>query len=468
MTGALYPHLRNQLGVAIASRASALAMVFLYGYLMPVEDYGVLNVYTAYLWIFGILMTLNLYTAVGRYVYREDVDFPSFLGTTLLLVTALYVAASALVLFHLERVAAWLGLPAQALPIALVVVYATVLESVMTQVTIAEQKSGTLFAVMATKAVALVALSVVLLLLYTERKYLGVLHADLACNLLLIVFFLVWLGRRARFRPRMDHLRYMAAYAVPLIPYMLSLTLLSQFDRVQIDRHFGKVETGLYSLAYNFGILFVILATVILNASTAPFFANMNRGDHAKVVRDAQSIAAVMAVLSLGVVLFGEPVAAWIAPLRYREALELIPPIAAGGFFLATFQVWVRILAWAHQTWLISLIALVGVMAKLGLNEWLLPKFGYPVAAATSLAAYGAMCVACIVFANRVLVGARIPLGHMLLQAALIVGIAGFGWWVQLPAPLDAVSRLALFGLGIWLLRNELAAFRHINRVAAA
>jgi len=52
--------------------------------MMGVADYGVLNLFQSYLWIFALVLSLNLHVAIGRYIYLPEAEFESFLGTTLL------------------------------------------------------------------------------------------------------------------------------------------------------------------------------------------------------------------------------------------------------------------------------------------------------------------------------------------------------------------------------------------------
>ena len=106
-------HIVNHMGVAIASKFVPLASIFIYSRFMTVQDYGVINLFMSYIWIFAIVMSLNLHTGIGRYIYTVDTEFGSFLGTSLLAIGAIYLVTSSIVLFNLERFSMLLGLPSQ-------------------------------------------------------------------------------------------------------------------------------------------------------------------------------------------------------------------------------------------------------------------------------------------------------------------------------------------------------------------
>ena len=245
----------------------------------------------------------------------------------------------------------------------------------------------------------------------------------------------------------------MIRYALPLIPYMLGLTLLSQFDRVLIDRFYGKEATGLYSLSYNVGVLLLMVATAILNALNPSFFRSLNSRDNDQVHRDARFVFSVAAIATSALVLLGVDVANNMLPMRYAEGFALIPTVAFSGLCFVIFQIWVRVLAFAHCTVTISVLTFACALLNIGLNLWLLPTHGWPVAAWTTVATYTAMSVACVIAVNRLGIISTIRLwregGWVIALGALVIFLNKYS------VPLTA--RLVILAGIVWLLRNDLA-----------
>lgn len=390
----------NQLGVAIASKLVPLAAVFFYSRMMSVADYGVLNLFQSYLWIFALALSLNLHVAIGRYIYQPGAAFESFLGTTLLSVGAIFVVGSIAILAFADLTSAMLGVPQLLLPLMLVTVAGQLAESLMTQISIYDQRGGLLLRLVAGKAGISLGLSLALLSLWREDKFLAVLLADAIASLILSVVVLALLRRRVTWTLRRDHLIYMSRYALPLVPYTLGLTLLSQFDRVLINRFHGSEATGLYSLSYNVGVLLLMVTTAVLNALNPRFFAALNQGDHDRVNCDARAIFALALVTTVTIVLFGKEAASLVLPTRYAEGFTLIPTVAFGGLCFVIFQIWVRVLAYLHRTATISAITIASAALNIGLNLWLIPLLGWQVAAWTTVVTYVGMSVACLVAVN--------------------------------------------------------------------
>lgn len=461
-------HVVNYLGVAIASKFVPVASIFIYSHAMSVTDYGVLNLSASYLWIFGIIMTLNLHTGIGRYVYAENSDMHRFLGTTLLAIGLVFVACTLVIVVWLDDFSRLLSLGPGVILLMLVVVLGSIAESIYTQLAIHGQTSSKLFKVMGAKALATLALSIALLFVVKEDKYLAVLYADSLVNGCLVAYVLLGLRGKVSWTFSVEDLKNMASYAVPLIPYMLSLTLLSQFDRVMIDRYFGKEQTGLYSLAYNVGILLLMLVTAVLNVFNPAFFESANKKDYARLERDSKAVFALAVLATAMLVLFGESVFAALVPAKYASALDLIPLVAIGGLCFVTFHIWVRVIAYANQTYLISLIAVAATVLKIGLNVVLLPIYGYKAAALTTVLAYLAMSLLCVAAVNVLVRLIDVRIVPDLIYVASLTAVMLFFRHAALPPIADVALRVAILAGLAWHLRARISGLVTSRRVAPA
>ena len=465
----LLRHVANLLGVSVASKFVPVASIFVYSRMMSVPDYGMVNLFASYLWIFAIAMSLNLYTGLGRYVYREDADIGSFLGTTMIALGTLYAIGTLVILAGLDRFAVLLHLSPPLVLLMLVVVLGAIAESVFTQMAIFRRESGLLLRMMAGKAITSFTVGLAALALMPEgsAKYYAVVGADALASAALTAYVLHRLRPDIRWTFRRDHLRYMAHYSLPLIPYMLSLTLLSQFDRVMIDQFFGKAATGLYSLAYNVGTLLLMVVTAVLNAQNPDFFDALNRKDYARLQRDSDGVMALAALATAGLVLFGPALAALVVPAKYFSALDIIPAVAISGFCMTTFQVWVRVLAYAHRTAVISVVATLATVLKIGLNYALLPSMGYKFAAITTAVSYGAMSWLSVVLVNRMVGLFHVSLRRDAVYLALLCAAAWLQTRVELPAALDFVAKVALLAAFFWAIKPRLRLLAGARPAAA-
>lgn len=454
----LVRHIVNYAGVAAASKLVPLASILIFSRMMTVEDYGVINVFTSYIWILGIALSLNLYTAVGRFAYEPSMDFPRLLGTTLIAIAALFGVGVLTVSLGLPTVAGWMRLPSTVVLMLLVVVLGQIAESLLTQVAIYRTRSGLLLRIVAGRAVLTMLLSLALLAWLQEDRYLGVLWADTATSALLILWVAVRLGKDAAWTLDRKVLRTMASYSLPLIPYMLSLTLLAQLDRMMIDRLYGKEATGLYSMAFNVGMLLSLLISAVLNAYNPRFFDAMNQGDHPRMHADSRQVLAIAVLCAAGVVLLGQDLAAVFLPARYAASFPLIPVVTLGALCSVIFQLWGRVIGFVNRNGLLAAIAVAAVALKVALNLWWLPRFGWTAAAWSTLAAYllmSLLCAATVSFVVR-LVRANIALDLAYVALLAAASLALEHW--PLPLPLSWALRLVALAALTWVLRKDLRA----------
>jgi O-antigen/teichoic acid export membrane protein len=394
-------HLKNHVGVAIVSKLTPLFAIFIYTRFMSPEDYGILNLYNSYLGLLGILLVLNMHTAIGRYIYFKDIDYSKFISMTLIVVFIIAVLVFIVFVISINSIAVLISLPINVIILMFFIAFGSILESLFSQIAIYKEKSALLFKIVGIKALATVLLSIMLLFVIDKSKYLAIIWADLIIYLLLSVYILKSLWEYIRIVYDKEYLRLMAIYSLPLIPYMLSLSLLSQSDRILINYYYGKSETGLYSLAYNVGILLVMLVSAILNTINPSFYRNLNDKNYGKVLDDSNAIFYIAVFSTLIIILFGSDLISLIVSSKYKNSFDLIPIVALGGLCSTLFQIWIRTFAYINKTYIISLISVGVTIINVSLNVFLLPLYGYKIAAITTFLSYLLMSIISMLVSNK-------------------------------------------------------------------
>lgn len=445
-------HTLNHLGVVVASKVMPLASLLVYSRFLEPAEYGVVSLFFSYVWIFGIALTLNLHTGIGRFIYDKQYRASDLVGTTLLAVAVAFGVGLPAALVSREAFAALLNLPSACVPFLFAVVAGLVAESLLLQVLTARERSGQLLAIVASRSLGSLAVTVALLVYLPSDKYLAVIYAESGTGLLLVIY-LLWLLQKDRpWRFSWAVLRAYGGYSIPLIPYMLSLTLLSQFDRVMIDRFIGKEATGLYSVGYNLGIMLVMVSSALLNALNPRFFSAMDAKRYGDVRRDAFAVFTVCLLCACALILFGPALAALAIPAQYAEGFALIPMVALGGLACALFQIWGRVIGYAKQTYLLSLIAVGATVLKIGLNLLLIPAFKAWGGVLTTLIAYGFMAVAVVVVINRRPQWPRVNVRWEALWLAGLAAVVAVDFYVDTSSAGALAAKIALFlivmGLG--------------------
>jgi O-antigen/teichoic acid export membrane protein len=441
----------NHIGVVIASKVMPLASLLVYSRFLEPAEYGVVSVFFAYIWILGIALTLNLHVGIGRFIYDKQYTLNDLIGTTLLSNGVLFGIGLSIVLVASAPIASLLNLSESLLPLLVLVTIGQIVESLLVQILTAQQKSGKLFAIMAIRSLSSLATTIVLLSFMSYDKYLAIIYVEAIFSLLLLGYLVTMLRQYWPWRFSWPVLRAYCNYCIPLIPYMLSLTLLSQFDRVMIDHFVGKEAAGLYSVGYNLGILLVMVSGALLAALNPRFFNDMDNKNHDAACQDGFAVFVVCAFCAFALALFGPSVAALVIPAKYADGFALIPLVALGGLVSVVFQVWGRVIGYAKQTYLLSMVAVAATILKIGLNLLMIPMFGAWGGVATTLLAYTFMAVAVVILVTRRTDQPHVYamreifwLGALAAVVALefYVDMRGYGAWIAKIAILALVIRL--------------------------
>lgn len=393
-------HSINNLGVVIACKLMPLASLLVYSRFLEPFEYGILSLFYSYIWIFCIVLTLNLHTGIGRFIYEKKYFAGALVGTTVLAVGLPFAVCVIIALLNLNPLATRLNLPASSVPFLIVVAAGQVAESLIIQVLTARELSGQLLVVVMSRSIGSMAATVALLYTLSADKYFAIIYAEVMSSLLLIAYLFTLLRQDRPWTFSWTVMKKFIGYSIPLIPYMLSLTLISQFDRVMIDRQFGKEATGLYSISYNLGILLVMVAGALLNALNPRFFKAMEEQRYEDVRLDASAVFAVCTMCAFALALLGPQLATFVLSQKYAAGFALIPVVALGGLASVVFQVWGRVVFYTTKTYLLSLIALAAAALKIGMNLIVLPLFGYGGAAFTTVLAYTFMAVTVVALIN--------------------------------------------------------------------
>ena len=226
---------------------------------------------------------------------------------------------------------------------------------------------------------------------------------------------------------------------------MLSLTLLTQFDRIMIDRLYGKEATGLYSVGFNLGMMVVLGASGLLNALNPRFFSAMDAMDVSQIKIDANAILSFCAYCTVLLALLGPLAASLLMPVSYEDGFKLIPLIAAAGLASIVFQIWGRVIAYNKKTYQLSLVAVGATAIKIGLNMALLPTFDLWGAAMATLLAYCFMAGVTVSILNQNVTSLEIGLGRPAIWMGCVLVIVAVDLYKMPCYSLEIALRASIF-----------------------
>lgn len=201
------------------------------------------------------------------------------------------------------------------------------------------------------------------------------------------VFFVVQLKEGKKFFSA-KYWKYAILFNIPLIPHYLAGTILSSADRIMIQRMVGSSEAGIYSLAYSISLI-MTMVNDSLNKTMSPWLYQKVREKNYKDIPKVIYISLILIALANLILIAIAPEIIFIfAPLEYRGAIYVIPPVAMSVYVnylylcFAPFEFYFEKRIWT------TIGTVVSATLNIILNYIFIRLFGYIAAAYTTLICY--------------------------------------------------------------------------------
>jgi O-antigen/teichoic acid export membrane protein len=237
-----------------------------------------------------------------------------------------------------------------------------------------------------------------------------------------------------------DLLRRMQSFGMPLVPSALALWTINFVDREFVVWYKGLREAGVYSAAVK--IASVITFVMIAFRTAWPAFAYSIEDDREAKRTYAFVLTYLLAFASWVALALGALAPWWTRLLtgdaKYMRAEKGIALLAFAGAVYAGYTVLAIGSGRARKTQLNWVVTGIGAAANVGLNFWLIPRWGMVGAAISTLVAYVVLFAGMTLYAQRVY-----PVKYQWRRVATAVGVA---------AALSVVARWAHLSLAPSLL----------------
>ncbi|MCB0733954.1 MAG: oligosaccharide flippase family protein [Flavobacteriales bacterium] len=433
----------------------------MYTYLLTPSDYGVLNIFGSLTDLFAVLLTLNCTVGVGRYYFeKEQEDFGSLIFTSMIVVFGLLGLSWFGLTYFSNYFGKLLDVPTKTIIFIVPCVVLIVMSNYILSIFRASKQSKIIRNYGIQQTYAMFGLSVILMLLLKEDRYMGRIWANAIIAAVFAWIAFRKIGPLIQFHFKRKHIRYLLVYSVPLLPAYLSNMILSYFDRIMINSYLGSADAGLYSFAYNIAGLQYMFSNAFMNAWVPNYFEHINSGDHKKHDDEAKSLMRIISFISIGLILFGDWLGKLLSSKGYHSGLELIPLVVLGQFFVSYTVMYKNGISYEKRTWISTVVIVIATVLNIWLNSIFIPQYGIIAAAYTTLASYLVQALLTVLSVQWLL---RVHTIHpiKLMGPVILVCGATAVYYVMNQYDLatwqDVLIKVALAGLsGYALLKNEL------------
>ncbi len=196
--------------------------------------------------------------------------------------------------------------------------------------------------------------------------------------------------------------KYALLFNIPLVPHYLSQVVLSSSDRIMIGQMVGDTQAGIYSLAYSVALI-MTLFNAALSQTINPWIYQQIKANRIERLAPVIYFTLVfIAGVNLLLMLCAPEIIAIFAPKPYYQAIWTIPPVAMSVYFMYAYDAFAKFAFYYEKTVYIMTASIIGAVANIVLNYWLIPIFGYIVAGYTTLLCYVLYVTFHYLFMNKI------------------------------------------------------------------
>ncbi len=230
-------------------------------------------------------------------------------------------------------------------------------------------------------------LSLVLVLTLSNKyfgRYFGYTVPIITINVVLYISILL---KARKIRPR-KYWKYAFFIAFPMIWHTLAGNLLTSSDRVMIKRYCGSNEAAMYTIPYSCASIVQVLWISMNSAWTPWAFEKMNQNDYKSINKAMKPYSIFFGVIVFLFLLISPEVLLIIGGKTYLPALKVIPPIMISYVFNFSYSFYSNIELYEKKQVNIAVCTVLAAIINIFLNIILIPKYGYVIAAYTTLIGY--------------------------------------------------------------------------------
>lgn len=227
-----------------------------------------------------------------------------------------------------------------------------------------------------------------IVLVFPHERYLGrILGSAIPLMVTgILIILILWLQGKSFYNRK--YWKYAIALGLPLVPHVVSQSLLSQFDRIMINNMVSSSASGIYSYIYTICTIMYVICTSFDNAWTPWVFLTLNKGSTQHIRSASKKYVSFFALLTLGFICVMPEVTKLIANNSYWSGIDLLIPLSLSNFYIFLYMLPVNIEYFNKKTKFISIGTVLAAVVNVCLNYIGIKYWGYKSAAYTTLISY--------------------------------------------------------------------------------
>jgi len=355
--------------------------------LLSKGEYGDYSNYTAWLSIVAILVTLEMSGCVYRARYDFEEDFDAFLSSIIFCGTCITAACYAIVLIFMRYFVQIFDLPAVYIHLMFMNVLISPALTIMQAKHRILQKYKSFVAVSIGTTLASTLVSLYCVYTFEDKLFGRIAGMTVPLLVVYLIAYIIMMSRGRKLYNK-EYWKYAIAFSLPLVPHLLSNTILGSSDRIMIKQLDSAESAAVYAVAYSCGMVIAILFNSLNQAWEPWLFDRVHAKDYPSVIKVSRYYLLFFVVLVMGCILVAPELIWFMGGKNYYEAVYCIPPVMVGYGCKFAYTFYVNMERFEKKTKYISIGTITAAVLNVVLNFIFIPIFGYIAAAYTTLVGF--------------------------------------------------------------------------------
>lgn len=373
----------------LAIQAISFLSIPIFTKLLSPADFGIYEVFNNTVRFLTVIISLNLYTGFYRY-YFEDKALKQELMQFLLRLSFIVFVLSAILLFLFKPYLMSLAnLPNDVFIWIIISIFSSIALNFFTTYNNAQQFSTRAGIWQLVIQILKVVFSIIFIL-YFSKNYLGRIVGEngivfIITLIVIVIYFRKYVGWSEKLTNKKEIIKYSTGF----IPIGLSSYIISYIDLLLINNIQGNTASGVYSYAYKFAIVFAGFSQAFVTANRPELFNLLQENKEQAVIEQMRSMFKLITVMACVFILFASDAGKILSfKKEFEEALYLLPVLIIGYVFSEIAEIYNFFLYHSKKVKLFYVSFAVTAVINFVLNLILIPKYGYEIAAYTTLFSY--------------------------------------------------------------------------------
>lgn len=357
--------------------------------IMSVEEYGLVNNFTAIAAIFTLFVGLSLNGAINNANFEFKNNIHGFMSSILFLSTCSFLFFVIVGNILYSFVDFYFDLSQLIFNIMILYSYGKFLISYISAYYTINIEYFNFLKVSILSTILDIGFSLIfMLIVFRNDLYIGKIIGSTVGTLIIGVIIYISIILKGKELYNKEYWIFALKISIPLVPHALAGVVLNQFDRIMVNYYRGAFEAGIYSYIYNLGAVLAVIYSSSNHAWVPWFYKKMESNENGIIRKVSNLYIILFSMITIVSMLILIDIAKIMGPEEYQQGIPLLIPILLAYYFQFLYSLPVNVEFYKKKTTYIAMGTLLSALINVLLNALFIPIYGYMAAGYTTMIAY--------------------------------------------------------------------------------